>query len=445
MTELRERVAGVASARRSSPLRAAAVSSLLAAAVAAAVGPPASEQVAETIQLSSEQVRRVRGMGWPGPPPADPTNSWADSDAAAALGQALFFDRGLSSTGTVSCATCHRPERAFSDGLRVAVGVGNGPRRTMTVLDSAHQSWLGWDGRADTLWSQALQPIERDIEMGSNRRSALLRVATDPLLRQRWQSAFGESPLAPEGASSEQIDAAFAKLGKAIASYERRLVTGPSSFDRWVAQWTQQGAPPRVSADENMSASALRGLALFTGRAGCWQCHGGPMLSDGEFHALGAPGRPERGGGVSSDSGRYGGVDILKSSAFTSAGPHSDAPDGARAKLVRSLVRVPDQFGAMRTPSLRHAAIGGPYFHEGQFDSLEDVVRFYSTLEGAQSLDHHQEQVLSRLDLSAAESADLVAFLRSAAGSSPPETWTRDPWRETRPGPPVPPKAPKSE
>lgn len=435
----------VASARRSSPLRAAAVSSLLVAAVAVAVGPPESEQAAETIRLSAEQVRRVRGMGWPGPPPPDPTNRWADSDAAAALGQALFFDRGLSSTGAVSCATCHRPDRAFSDGLRVAAGVGTGPRRTMTVLDAAHQSWLGWDGRADTLWSQALQPIERDIEMGSNRRSALARVAADPMLRQRWQSAFGEPPLAPDGATPEQIDAAFAKLGKAIASYERRLVTGPSSFDRWVAQWTQQGAPQDARADERMSASALRGLALFTGRAGCWQCHGGPMLSDGEFHALGAPGRPERGGGVSSDAGRYGGVDILKASAFTAAGAHSDAPDGARAKLVKSLVRVPDQFGAMRTPSLRHAALGGPYFHEGQFDSLEDVIRFYSTLEGAQSLDHHQEQVLVRLDLSPAEAADLVAFLRSAAASPPPATWTGDPWSGPRPEPAVPTKAPKSE
>lgn len=445
MTNLRATIPRCVFACSASPLRAAAIFSLLAGAVAVAVGPPEPEQASEVIQLSSEQVRRVRGMGWPGPPPADPTNRWAESDAAAALGHALFFDRGLSSTGTVSCATCHRPERAFSDGLHVAVGVGTGPRRTMTVLDSAHQSWLGWDGRADTLWSQALQPIERDIEMGSNRRSALARVATDPLLRQRWQSAFGELPLAPDGATPQQIDAAFAKLGKAIASYERKLVTGPSSFDRWVAHWTQQGAPPQVRADERMSASALRGLALFTGRAGCWQCHSGPMLSDGEFHALGAPGRPERGGGVSSDAGRYGGVDILKSSAFTSAGAHSDAPDGARAKLVQSLVRVPDQFGAMRTPSLRHAALGGPYFHEGQFDSLEDVVRFYSTLEGAQSLDHHQEQVLARLDLSALESADLVAFLRSAAGSLPSATWTRDPWSEPRPEPTVAPKAPKSE
>ena len=82
----------------------------------------------------------------------------------------------------------------------------------------------------------------------------------------------------------------------------------------------------------------------------------------------------------------------------------------------------------MRTPSLRHAALGGPFFHEGQFDSLEEVVRFYSTLEGAQSLDHHQEQVLTRLDLSAQEMADLVTFIRSAAGSPPPLAWLGDPW-----------------
>ncbi len=387
----------------------------------------------------------MREMGWPGAPPRDPTNRWADSDAAAALGHALFFDRGLSSNGAVSCATCHRPDRAFSDGLHVAKGVGTGPRRTMTVLDSAHQRWLGWDGRADSLWSQALQPIERDIELGSTRRKALGRVASDPLLRQRWQDAFAQAPLVPEGASDEQVDASFAMLGKALAAYERRLMTGPSAFDRWVDRWKRNGAPAELAPDEGMSASALRGLALFTGRAGCWQCHGGPMLSDGEFHALGAPGRPERGGGVSSDAGRFGGVAILKASAFTAAGNHSDDSSGERAELVKSLVSVPDHFGAMRTPSLRHAALGGPYFHEGQFDTLEQVVRFYSTLEGAQSLDHHQEQVLKRLDLSAAESADLIAFLQSAAGAPPPQTWTLDPWSVPPSTPDAPANAPKSE
>jgi cytochrome c peroxidase len=108
-------------------------------------------------------------------------------------------------------------------------------------------------------------------------------------------------------------------------------------------------------------------------------------------------------------------------------------------------VSVPDHFGAMRTPSLRHAGLGGPYFHEGQFDTLEQVVRFYSTLEGAQSLGHHQEQVLTRLDLSPEESADLIAFLRSAAGSPPPPAWTSDPWLALPTGSPVPANAPKSE
>ena len=415
-------------------------------AVAAVAGdPPLPEAPSQVITISPEQVRRVREMGWPGPSPADPTNRWADSDAAAALGHALFFDRGLSSSGTVSCATCHRPDRGFADGLRVAVGVGTGPRRTMTVLDSAHQRWLGWDGRADSLWSQALQPIERNIELGSSRREALARVSGNPILRERWKAAFDDESPPPGDASQEEVDAAFAKLGKAIAAYERRLVTGPSALDQWVAKWKESGSSAALQADDRMSESALRGLALFTGRAGCWQCHGGPMLSDGEFHSIGAPGRPERGGGVSSDAGRYGGVEVLKSSLFTASGLHSDAPDGERAKLVRSLVKVPDQFGAMRTPSLRHAGSGGPFFHEGQFDSLEDVVRFYSTLEGAQSLDHHQEQVLKRLDLTPPESADLVAFLRSAAGTMPPPEWMSDPWSLPPMGPAVPGNATKSE
>ncbi|MBU3728613.1 MAG: methylamine utilization protein [Phycisphaerales bacterium] len=445
MSDLRDPPDAVPRCGRWRAATAFAIALALAAVAAISAGPPGPVVTEPSIAVSPEQVRRIRAMGWPGAPPPDPTNRWADSDAAAALGQALFFDRGLSSNGAVSCATCHRPDRGFSDGLRVAVGVGTGPRRTMTVLDSAHQSWLGWDGRADSLWSQALQPIERDIELGSSRRSALARVSGNPLLRQRWQAAFGEPLQLSEGASADEVDAAFAMLGKAIAAYERRLVTGPSAFDRWVATWKQSGAPAALQPDEHMSPSALRGLVLFSGRAGCWQCHGGPMLSDGEFHALGAPGRPERGGGVSSDPGRYGGVDVLKSSPFTAARAHSDAPSGAKAKIVQSLVRVPDHFGAMRTPSLRHAGLGGPFFHEGQFDTLEDVVRFYSTLEGAQSLDHHQEQVLVRLDLSAGESSDLVAFLRSASGSAPATSWTSDPWSVPPPAPERPANADKSE
>lgn len=419
---------------------AAAIAGLLAGAVASgcsAPAPPPAPQAAHEdlvhgasrVEVSPEQARRIAAMGWPGPAPADPTNRFSESDAAAELGQLLFFDPGLSRTGTVSCASCHEPDRAFTDGRPVAVGVGTGPRRTMTVLDAAHQSWLGWDGRADSLWSQALQPIERDIEMGSSRGAAIGRVRHEPRLREAWAAAFGAEPPDPARRSDAEIDRAFAQLGKAIAAYERKLVTGPSALDRWVDAWKRDGQPAALSPGEGMSDAALRGLSLFTGRAGCWQCHGGPMLSDGEFHALGAPGRPERGGGVSSDPGRYGGVAALAASQFTSSGPHSDDPGGAKAQLVRSLLRSPDQFGAMRTPSLRHAARGGPHFHEGQFETLEQVVRFYSTLEGAQSLDHHQEQVLKRLDLSAREESELVAFLRAAAASDPPARWRRNPWQ----------------
>lgn len=390
----------------------------LAVAAAAGIGPPPDAPRAGG-WLDDATARRVARNPPLGAVPADPTNRFADSASAAELGHLLFFDARLSASGTVSCATCHDPARGFSDTRPLAVGEGTGPRHSMTVLNAAHQRWLTWDGRADTLWGQAVQPFETVHEMGSTRANVLATVRGDPALRERWRAAFGED-VPPADAGQAAVDAAFAMVGKALAAYERKLTSGPSAYDRW---WTRRAAGD-AGADGELSEPERRGLALFFGKANCFQCHHGALFSDGEFHNIGMP---PRDGGMPTDAGRYAVVERLRDDPFNAAGPHSDDREGAQARISRSLVNSPDRWGEFRTPSLRNAAVTAPYMHAGQKATLADVVRFYSTLEGATQLDHHRESVLRKLDLSEREQADLVAFLGALSGPGPGAPWDRAP------------------
>lgn len=384
-------------------------------------GPAAGAVPAAGGWLDAATARRVARNPPLGAVPADRTNRWSDSLDAARLGHRLFFDARLSASGTVSCASCHDPAHGFRDSEPLAKGEGTGPRRSMSVLNSAHQRWLTWDGRADTLWSQAVQPFEVPHEMGSSRRAVLAVVAGDPQLSGMYRTAFG-APVPDAAAAQPDVDAAFAKLGKALAAYERRLVSGPSAYDRW---WSSR-ASGDPSADTLLSDAERRGLALFFGKANCFQCHHGALFSDGEFHNIGMP---PRGGGMPTDAGRYAVVDRVRDDPFNAAGPHSDDRSGPQARISASLVNSPERWGEFRTPSLRNLPGTGPFMHAGQKETLAEVVRFYSTLEGATQLDHHRESVLKRLDLTEAEQADLVAFLGALAGSAPAEPWNSPPGR----------------
>ena len=129
-----------------------------------------------------------------GPIPADPTNRFADDARAVALGERLFFDASFSASGTVSCATCHDPDRAFTDGQRVARGEGMGTRNTPTILGAARRRWFTWDGRADTIWSQAAEPIEQASEHGFDRTRFAVAIRDDPAVRRLWEAACGSFP-----------------------------------------------------------------------------------------------------------------------------------------------------------------------------------------------------------------------------------------------------------
>jgi len=365
-----------------------------------------SQEPESVAGFDAAQIKRILTHSPLGPPPPDPTNAHADDPEAARLGQALFFDPRLSSNGEISCATCHDPDTGFVDGAQTAMGLGAAERNSPTVWNAAYQRWLFWDGRADSLWAQALQPLENPVEMGGERGAIVGVLRDDPALRASYEAIFGPLPGADSGSESGEIDRAFANIGKAIAAYERHIVSRRAPFDIFV-EGLREGDAAKQAA---LSPAARRGLGLFVGKGRCRMCHGGPNFSDGEFHGTGiAP----LGGGNLSDPARYAGIELLLADPFNALGPHSDDREGEAARALETLARGPESWGEYRTPSLRNVALTAPYMHEGQMDTLEDVLRFYSTLEGSAPPGHHQERVLAPLDLSAVEQADLIQFLHS--------------------------------
>ncbi len=389
--------------------------------------------------LSEEEWQAARELS-PAPAAADdPTNSVADDPNAASLGQRLFFDTRLSADGSVSCATCHDPAEGFADGRVLAEGLGTTGRHAPTVLGSAANRWFFWDGRADSAWAQALGPLENPVEHGTSRLAVAHVVHEDAALRDAYEALFGAlpdladearfppsgRPVADDPGHSDAVawaamtaedqaavDRVFANIGKVIAAYERRLMTGESAFDRW------------VGGDEAaLSADAVRGLQLFVGVGLCTLCHSGPGLTDREFHNLALPARdwtPD-----DPDYGRYAGIVRVQADPFNGAGAYSDDPEAGAAR-VAYLALGEEQVGQFKTPSLRDVARTPPYMHGGHFETLEDVVRFYSALdeEGGEG---HREHILQPLELTDGEVAELVAFLESLDGELPDAQWRAAP------------------
>lgn len=382
-----------------------------------------------------ERERRIIDSMSPAPALApDPTNAVADDPAAARFGQSIFFDPRFSANGAVSCATCHQPEQAFTDGIALGRGVSDVERNTMTLNDVATQRWFFWDGRADTLWAQALEPFEDHREHAFTRTQVAHVINADPVLRRDYVALFGPLPplddrtrfpeaarpipTAPRSeeniawnamtsADQDAINRLFVNVGKSIAAYERRLIGGPAAFDRFVEALNRGDA---AAADAAMSPAAQRGLSLFIGKANCRLCHAGPRFSDGEFHSTGIP--DARGGPVR-DPGRFEGLRRLAANPFNAAGAYSDDRSGAAAQRTLSTIRSAESWGQFRTPTLRGVAETAPYMHAGTHGTLERVIRHYSTLADAAFPGHHVEQLLQPLHLSEREIADLAAFLRA--------------------------------
>lgn len=379
--------------------------------------------------FTPEEIERILEHSPLGPPPIDPTNAVADSPAAALLGQSIFFDSRFSRTGKVACATCHVASRGLGDGKPMPDGFPV-DRNVPTLWNVAYGRWFFWDGRADSLWSQALKPIENPREQGFSRLQCVHLVRVDPGLRSRYEKVFGPLPkvddlrrFPPAGgpdldrsdgpltqawnsmteADRAIVDRVFSNLGKCIEAYERRLLSRRSRFDTFV-EGLRSGDGSKLGA---LSPSAKVGLKIFVGRGNCRLCHSGPAFTDGEFHNLGIP--PTRGGPTPF---RFDSIPEVQRDPFNGKGSYSDDP-GEGARKLDYLVRLPDSWGQVKTPGLRNVAVTAPYMHQGQFKSLAEVVHFYSLLQGTLQAGHHERTILLPLFLDRRDSEGLIAFLES--------------------------------
>ncbi len=396
-------------------------------------------------EWSERDLRRIATLAPLPDAPRNPTNAYADDPRAAELGRRLFFDPRFSSDGKVSCATCHDPALGFADGKQVAHTLGRSERHTPSLWNVAHQRWLFWDGRADTLWAQAVQPLENELEMGGDRVALVQALRADVTLRSSYEELFGALPdvsgwparakpmpergddprhVAWVSMSAETrtvVNRVVSNFGKALEAYQRKLTRDNSPFDRFAAALARGDTD---AAGAVLSPQAQRGLALFLGKGNCRSCHGGPNFSDGEFHNIGVP---PLGGGKPTDPARFAGAAAVLADEFNARSEFSDAREGEAALKLETLEPSPQSFGEYRTPTLRNVALSPPYMHQGQFATLRDVLRFYSTLEGATQVGHHQEQTLQPLELTEIEIDELVAFLESLTGEPPDARWLTAP------------------
>lgn len=313
------------------------------------------------------------------PAPADdPT-----TPEKVALGRALFFEPALSRDGTLTCASCHDLERAAgADGRPTAQGIDGqiGARNTPSVYDAAFQARLFWDGRARSLEEQALGPIANPIEMGADLAVVVARLKTRADMVAAFAAAFG--PAAP-------IDAT--RVARALAAFERTLITADAPFDRFV-----RGDATALSAQQ------IRGMALFES-VGCIVCHAGPGFSRASLLA------PEKG------------------SSALRLFPALPSDYAARYRLTDDLGAAKSgRAGLWRVPSLRNVALTGPWFHNGAVDDLAEAVRVMATVQAGRVVTEGRVETrvewsaetrrLTRwtpLPISEAEVADLVAFLEA--------------------------------
>jgi cytochrome c peroxidase len=275
-------------------------------------------------------------------------------DRRVELGKKLFFDPILSRDGKVSCASCHKPDHSFADDKPVSIGINGqkGDRNTPTAFNSANLKLLFWDGRAKGLEDQALGSIQNTKEMGETIEYVLMKLNKDEYSSKEFQAIFVTSPIT-----------SF-HLANAIAALERTLISRDSDYDRYVQG--KSGA---------LSESATAGWNLFYGKAMCFECHKGHDFTDGDFHNIGLP--------ITDDAGR--------------------GKISQNAQDVRKF----------KTPTLREVANTAPYFHNGQFETLEQVIAFYNAGGGE---DTYKDPLKKPLNLTEEEQKDLVAFLKALTG-----------------------------
>lgn len=303
----------------------------------------------------------------PKPPLGLPAAFWPEdnpySKEKAELGWLLYFDNRLSGDNTISCASCHAPEKAFTDGAAVSVGIKGqkGARSAPTVINRAYSTLQFWDGRAESLEEQAKGPIANPLEMTLEKvadqahEASVTRLRAVPGYVSRFKKAF----------DAEKLD--INHVAKAIATFERTVYSGNAPFDRY-----QEGEKDALSEEQ------IRGMDVFYNKAACDSCHIGFNFTDGSFANIGI-------------------------------GMDKKDPD-----LGRFLVTGRDEErGAFKTPTLREIEHTGPYMHDGRFKTLEEVVEHYDR---GGIKNEHLDQRIKPLKLSKQDKSDLVAFLKALSG-----------------------------
>jgi cytochrome c peroxidase len=344
--------------------------------------------------------------GLPSKPPADPTNRLHGNAQAVALGKKLFMDAGLSSCGTVSCASCHKEDGlAFPEARAIGCGGQLTGRNAPGILNVASTQWLMWDGRADRTWNQPLLPLLNPAEMASS--PAVLRARLAERYDGDYQGLFGKSPAAET--VDEQL---LANFGKVVGSYLSTLVRVQAPFDTDVRRFLEA-----EEAGTQESDPAYPRLKVFVRTGRCVGCHQGPTLSDNRFHVVGV--EDASAGNV----GAKAGVAALLASVFRGDGLYSDDREFVRGRLEtlrREVEDKPENFeGAFRTPSLRNVALTAPFMHTGALATLEEVVEHYD--QGGDAAGSYMGALspsVHRLSLTTAEKAALVELLKSLTGGS---------------------------
>jgi cytochrome c peroxidase len=313
------------------------------------------------------------------------------------LGDKLFHDKRFSTTGEVSCATCHDKDKAFTDLLPVSEGINGlkGTRNAPTVINAAYMKSQFWDGREPSLEAQSAQPPVNPVEMGLENYDPILKIVrTDPEYLDQFKKAFGKT--------GDQIT--MNEVKQAIAAFERTVIAGDSPFDRY-----QYG-----DVNTAMSPAAIRGLEVFRGQGRCVSCHvieqTQALFTNNRFHNIGV-----------SFVKTAGKEEVVK--AFLEAKRKGASVDievltkENTSELGRFAVSEAFQdLGGFKTPTLRNVEKTAPYMHDGSHKTLEDVVKFYNNggrLEETDPLSPYLDGGIRPLNLSKEQQADLVEFLKA--------------------------------
>ena len=312
---------------------------------------------------SRQEFARPSGVPFPPENPASPEK--------IALGQSLFFDKRLSANGQVACASCHIPALAFTDGVARGKGVANVPlsRNTPALWNQAWGESFFWDGRAKSLEGQARTPIEHPLEMAMKLTDAVAKLRGDAAIAGAFSKAFGSNDALNEK-----------NIFNALATYERTLVSPKTRFDRWIE-----------GDDSALKPIEINGLNIFTGKAGCTNCHSTWRFTDDAFHDIGLP-------------------------------DHGDKGRGPIAGLAAA-------GNAFKTPSLRELVWTAPYMHDGSVATLDEVLAHY--IDGVQPRPTLSKDLPPALALNAEERRELVAFLQTLSSDDPPTPDNRQPVVQT--------------